>query len=119
MSARDHDPECLCQWCERDKHVACLADRSRGENHPDHRTPECPSWMPPAFGSTATCVTCRQPIWYEADVDRGPGYLPRTGWTDHHKSDPLICFRSAHYNHAPAAAPVAPNPTPEATHAHV
>lgn len=53
----------------------------------------------PAIGTTAICRTCGLPITYT--VVEEYGYKPRTGWSDGNRSDPLVCFKAAHYRHVP------------------
>lgn len=45
------------------------------------------------------CRTCLRPITWETRIE--PGFLPRTGWYDDARTDPLICFRAVGYRHEP------------------
>ena len=47
----------------------------------------------------STCRTCGKEITYT--TVKTPGFLPRTGWSDGHRSDPLICFSARNLTHAP------------------
>lgn len=49
--------------------------------------------------SVILCRTCMRPLTWETRTESG--YLPRTGFYDDARSDPLICFRSADYQHHP------------------
>jgi hypothetical protein len=53
----------------------------------------------PTLGDTAVCRHCLKPITYE--VVKESGYLDRTGWSDGHWRDALVCFRALNYSHAP------------------
>lgn len=46
------------------------------------------------------CRTCGRFITYETRTE--PGFLPRTGWYDDKRTDPLVCFRAIHFRHTPA-----------------
>lgn len=52
--------------------------------------------------SAVLCRTCMRPLTWETRVE--PGFLPRTGWYDDARSDPLICFKAADYRHVPLTA---------------
>lgn len=45
------------------------------------------------------CRTCMRPITHETRTE--PGYLPRTGWYDDFRNDPIVCFKAADYRHVP------------------
>ena len=48
------------------------------------------------------CRTCMRPLTWETRTE--PGYLPRTGWYDDVRSDPLVCFKAIDYRHVPLTA---------------
>lgn len=52
--------------------------------------------------SAVLCRTCMRPLTWETRTE--PGYLPRTGWYDDARSDPLVCFKAADYRHVPLTA---------------
>jgi hypothetical protein len=52
--------------------------------------------------SVVLCRTCMRPLTWETRTE--PGYLPRTGWYDDARSDPLVCFKAADYQHVPLTA---------------
>jgi hypothetical protein len=43
-----------------------------------------------------------RPLTWETRTE--PGYLPRTGWYDDARSDPLVCFKAVDYRHVPLTA---------------
>lgn len=45
------------------------------------------------------CRTCMQPITWETRAESG--FLPRAGWYDDARSDPIVCFRAVEYRHRP------------------
>lgn len=45
------------------------------------------------------CRTCLRPLTWETRTE--PGYLPRAGWYDDARSDPLVCFKARNYRHVP------------------
>jgi hypothetical protein len=49
--------------------------------------------------SAILCRTCLRPLTWETRTE--PGYLPRTGFYDDARSDPLICFSAISYRHEP------------------
>lgn len=49
--------------------------------------------------SVILCRTCMRPITWETRTE--PGYLPRTGFYDDARVDPLICFKAVNYRHEP------------------
>lgn len=97
---------CICRPCHDRRRVECLVTSSRGQDHPDHLTPDCPSTRPATLGDTATCLTCRKPITY--CVVEEHGYKPRTGWSDGYRVDALVCFQSIDYSHKPTQWPTTP-----------
>lgn len=52
--------------------------------------------------SAVLCRTCMESLTWETRTE--PGYLPRTGWYDGARSDPLVCFKAIHYRHEPLTA---------------
>lgn len=51
--------------------------------------------------SETLCRTCMRPITHETRTE--PGYLPREGWYDDARTDPLVCFKAIDYRHVPLA----------------
>jgi hypothetical protein len=45
------------------------------------------------------CRTCLRPLTWETRTE--PGHLPRAGWYDDARSDPLVCFKARDYQHVP------------------
>lgn len=61
--------------------------------HAESDAPVDQMGQPYAARSAVLCRTCTE-----------PGYLPRTGWYDDARSDPLVCFKAVDYRHVPLTA---------------
>jgi hypothetical protein len=70
------------------------------ENESDAGTDEMGT--PYTDRSVVLCRTCMRPLTWETRTE--PGYLPRTGWYDDARSDPLVCFKAVDYRHVPLTA---------------
>jgi hypothetical protein len=56
-------------------------------------------WSMLADRNAILCRTCMRPLTRETRTE--PGFLPRLGWYDDARTDPLICFRAVDYRHVP------------------
>ena len=50
-------------------------------------------------GEATVCHRCGRRITHETRTE--PGYLPREGWYDDKRTDPLVCFSAISYRHEP------------------
>ncbi len=74
---------------------------ARGVDPRDLLVPISPSALAreATIGDTGICRTCTTAITYETVEEHG--YLPRTGWTDGARVDPLVCSKAIHFRHVP------------------